>query len=164
MFEALDRMQERESKRLPNNIFDPPKVNNLNDIKAIIKKVFDDAPATVAEVTASVQSEGATITTKVNTKSKSVSDLIIDGFTMVNNRLVIAEKHPSSVWVNGHEMRPAALLNPAVPWLDGLLERTLSATRDGKYICWTLSDGYTYQYDPLTRSFGRNATAAATGN
>ena len=157
MFEAFDKQLERDGKRLGLEIFDRPNINNLSDIKSIIKKVFEaNITGASVDISTDMEVDSRSVPVKVSVRPKTMYDYIIHGFTILNNRRSIPA--PPAVTVNGREMRPACLVNTSMPWLDDILLRVLSAYRNGSMICWNISDGYEYGYDPLTKVLGRSKT------
>lgn len=158
MFDAIDRLNERNAKRLGAEIYDPPVIRSLNDIKSIIKKIFNtDITGAMIDIKATLNVDSKNVAASVSIKPKSMADHIVHGYTILRNRSQLPAAEP--VLINGRNMNPAAVINTSMPWLDNILFRVLSAYRNGSLICWDIKDGYEYGYDPLTHYFGRSTRA-----
>ncbi len=89
---------------------------------------------------------------EANTRSKSKRELLLDGLSILKNRIDIEEKlqiEREPIEINGVLMKPASLGNSisGSNWIDPIIKHWLGGYRNGVLICWDLSDGYIYKYD-----------------
>ncbi len=78
-------------------------------------------------------------------------DILLDGFTVLKQRIDAIGRYQDNVKpieINGKVARPARVFaDDTVMAMDSLIARLLGGTRNGLFIYWDLSDGYTYKYD-----------------
>ena len=175
MMESVQKAMARQRTAQNNaEAFEPPAINNIGDIQHILQQLDPSAKVnqTADDVEISTEligSDGRKSTNflvNTNTSSKSYRQILIEGFQVIKQRFDTAEKLASeesirSVEVNGKLMSPPPLVNTESRLaMDAVIERLLGGHRNGQYICWDLSDGYTYRYEifqhRLTRVY-RNA-------
>jgi len=164
--EALDTALAREKTKIdPRQALAPAEVRTLDDIKRLVSE-FDPsrnpppinvplaANMVVREDNREVMYRAETIT-----RSKSRRDILIEGLTIVKNRIDSSHVQDIAepIEVNGIRMKPACIGNGVhgKNWVDPLIKQWLGGFRDGIIICWDLNDGYIYRYDIFTHKLTR---------
>jgi len=175
--ERLDRAVSRQrTARRTAEAFESPTINTVNDIKHVLQQLDPSSRVndTQDDVKISTELTGSNGRNNTNfevdtvTSSKSHRQILIEGFKIVKQRLEAAEKVKNektvnSIDVNNVPMSPAPVINTKsrLP-MDAIIERLLSGHRNGQYICWNLSDGYTYRYEIFQHRLTRVQNAGDT--
>jgi hypothetical protein len=158
MMEALDRMRERETRRLGPEILNPVEIRSLEDIKRVVAE-FDPAKNPAAPVVpvntvirANTERGEHNIQVSADTKSRSKRDHLIEGLDTIKRWMEHEDKMQQlavATEVNGTEMKPALIGSGGrgKTWVDQLITQWLGGYRDGLYIYWDLNDGFLYKYD-----------------
>lgn len=166
MFEALEKAKLRNSSRLTSDDMKPPEVRNVGDIKRILAEYDPDVAKDGASVVVSTTMQGEdeqgvkhTYTVSANTKSKSRRTMLLDGFAVLQRQSearTTINDNATPVLVNGHAMLPPRLSDDdGAVFIDPLIKQWMGAVRRGLFICWDLSDGYTYKYSIFEHKFTR---------
>lgn len=157
MHEKFYEEQERqEAGRLDDTIFQPPTVRTVNDIRRLVQEL-DPTTTITKSVPVTTQLAGldkdnvlANYSVSAETKSQSKREILLSGFRLIKAKQdlgAIARERQDPVLVNGREMiAPVVGSTDGYVWVDPLIERWLSAKREGLLICWELPDGK-YCYD-----------------
>lgn len=164
MHEKFQEEMERQERRLDERIFQSPTVSCLADIKRMLAEL-DPARMAVGSVPIAGEmvadnEEGQKVTYRVSavTDVQDKRSIILKGFEFIRDRMGFEERSRRDVQpvvINGREMRPA--IRPAAEaraWVDPLLERWFSATREGLKIVWKVKEGK-FLYDPFTHKLFR---------
>jgi len=173
MHEKFQEEMERQERRLDDQIFQPPVVRCLGDIKRLLVELdpgrtFAQTVPISSEMTAEDE-QGHVVTYKVSAAADTQNkrSIILKGFEFIKSRVDLeerAKRDVQPVMVNGKAMMPA--IKPTLTaraWVDPLLERWFNATREGLRICWTVQEGK-FVYDVFEHKLFRAkpAEAAAT--
>ena len=153
---ALIREDQAAASR--NAVIAPVVVKTINDIKRLVAELNPDRNPVSVDIplstTIKVQEDNRSVIYKVDakTRSKSRRDILIEGLSIIKNRIDFSEKIKATsepVEVNGVEMKPAAFGDGVLgtSWVDSLIKQWFGGYRDGITICWTLNDGFVYKYD-----------------
>jgi hypothetical protein len=165
--EELDRAMEREKRRLdPKIILKPAEAHSLNDIKRLVSELDPrrnppqvDIPL-AANLLVREDNKDIVYRAEANTRSKSRRDTLVEGLSIIKNRVEVSDKMEGAqepIEVNGIPMKPAQIGNGVVGqnWVDPLIKHWLGGYRDGILICWNLNDGFVYRYDIFTHKLIR---------
>lgn len=165
--EALEAALEREKRRLdPKQVLKPVEVHSLSDIKRVVAELDPrrnppqvDIPL-AANMVVREDNRDVVYRAEANTRSKSRRDMLIEGLTIIKNRVELSDRMDvmgEPVEVNGVPMKPAHIGNgvQGQNWVDPLIRQWLGGFRDGIIICWDLNDGYIYRYDIFTHKLTR---------
>lgn len=155
--------EERQARRLPESAMDAVKVRSLNEIKGVLAQLMaatTDRPVTLQTA---FQAGDKTMNLSVDTKSKNQRELIYEGLLDVKKKMEARCAELYSTEVNGKSMKPTMMPDPtqAFHHIDPLISRYTGGSREGYYICWTLSDGYKYKYDIFEHKLTREAAGTA---
>jgi len=154
-------MNRQKSVQQQAEAFDAPIINTVNDIKRVLHELdpsirLNQSQEDIKLTTDLIGSDGRKSTNfqvQTITSSKSHRQILLEGFRVIKQRLETAEKLAKeetirAVEVNGRPMTPPAAVNTEGRHaIDAIIERLLGAHREGQFICWDLSDGYTYRYE-----------------
>jgi hypothetical protein len=166
MFEALEKIYERERRRLHPSVADPVMVRRFDDIKRVLIDVDPKNNSVSAEITINADmasaEDGKNVTYRVSapSKSKSKREMIMDGLDILKRQKEAIEKmqvSDSTIEVNGVMMKPPSFgdAERSRAWVDPLIKHWLGAYRKDLLICWDI-EGFHYEYDiyqhKLTRS------------
>ena len=162
MMESIQRAMARQNKTKQSaEAFEPPVINAANDIKRVLAQLDPsrrqnqphDGVQVLADLTGSDGRKSTNFQVHTTTLSKSYRQILLDGFQVVKQRTETAEQlvHEETVHaieVDGKAMVPPAVVNTEGRYaMDSIIERLLGGYRDGRFVCWNLSDGYTYRYE-----------------
>jgi len=160
--ESIDRALARQRTARSNaEAFEPPAINSVNDIKRVLAQLdpsvkLNQKMGDVEIATDIVGSDGRKNTrfeVRTSTSAKSHRQILLEGFQVVKQREETAERLAreetiNTIEVNGKPMAPPAVVNTEGRHaMDAIIERLLGAYRSGCFICWDLSDGFTYRYE-----------------
>ena len=85
------------------------------------------------------------------TKTNSARDVLVEGLRIAKQREEVAAQvleKTIPVAVNGKEMKsPPLISRDSLLSIDPVIGRMLGGYRNGYYIQWDLTDGFTYRYD-----------------
>jgi len=152
--EQLDRAKAREAQRLSKNILDPVVVRNVQDIKRVVAELDPkkNPQQENIEIATNLEFEGKTYEVRANTKSRSKRDMLVDGLSIIQNRIDAQKEFEDigqPVEINGVAMRNIPVGSGGASgrsWVDPLISQWTGGYRDGINICWDL-DGFKYKYD-----------------
>jgi len=162
MQERIDQELERMARRRGLEIFQPPVIKSLLDIKRVLSDLDPSRYVSATDTTLqteleSIDEHGRARTYRVSatTKPQTKRSILLEGFNIIKARQQLRVKAESNVIptvINGRTVRPALRLQvDSYLWVEPLLERWLSAYRDGLWICWNVRNpdgsGYVYRYD-----------------
>lgn len=155
----------------PEDVYRTVEIRTFEDIKKVVaefdpKHKHNQAQREIPLSTLmTAQEDNREVTYKVDatTRSKSKRDMLVDGLTIIKNRIESAGKIAElqeDVEINGVPMKPAKLgyRTDGTSWVDPLIRQWLGGYRDGILICWKLPDGYTYRYDLFQHKLTRVPT------
>lgn len=152
-YEEQDR---QEVGRLDDKIFESPKIRTLNDIRRLVHEldpattITQSVPISTELVGINEQEQQARYAVSASTQSQSKRDVLLRGFKLVKARQDLhaaSKEREDPVLVNGREMSAPVIGNlDGFVYIDPLIERWLSAKREGLLICWELPEGK-YKYD-----------------
>lgn len=177
--ESLEKARERAYRRYSNDILDPVKINNLNDIKIVLTELDPNKnkQSDIVRVSADIEvkDNGATELHRVysDTRSKSKRDQLVEGFELIRKRIESVDSvknltNNDGLVENGIKPISTRLLSNSdgVTWLDPLIRQWLGGYRSGMYVMWNISSG-TYKYDifshKLTRVIDDSSSDATSG-
>lgn len=157
MFEALEKLMERERLKLHPSVADPVIVRRFDDIRRVIGDIDprNNHVAAEVQINADMNSleDGKSVTYRVSapSRSKSKREMIIEGLNILKRQMEITESFESKaspIEVNGIEMKPPSIggSEKGRAWVDPLIKHWLGGYRKGLSICWDI-EGYHYQYD-----------------
>lgn len=169
MFEAYDKLMERERRRLSPSVADPVVVRKFDDIRRVIKEIDPSSADAASEVTInadmSLNEDGKNVTYRVSapTRSKSKREMILEGLEVLKRQkdITVANDEDTITLVNGTKMKPPRFGDgvSARAWVDPLIKHWLGAYRKGLLLCWDV-EGYHYEYDIFSHSLTRNKIEA----
>lgn len=155
--ESLDRERARRVQAQSNqNRFESPKIKSVADIKYVLSKLEpnvkhpDDVTLSVNMSGIDTNNQNQTFHVSAQTKTNSLRDVILSGLDVVLRREKELTKVSDSapIVIDGKEMKaPSIISENAFSSVDPIIAKSLGGYRNGHYIQWDLSDGYTYQYD-----------------
>jgi len=157
VFEALEKIRDRENRRLSPSVADPAVVRKFDDIKRVLSEVDPKNNSVASEITINTNiastEDGKNVTYRVSapSKSKSKREMIMEGLDVLKRQREAVEKmqlNAGSIEVNGVEMKPPSFGDgeSSRAWVDPLIKHWLGAYRRELLICWDV-DGYHYEYD-----------------
>ena len=150
----------RTQSELNRQRFEPPVIRTAADIKRVLAQLEPNSRLNVKldDVTLAVRMTGTDIDKRsqifqvsAKTKTSSARDILMEGLGLVKKREEEADKiqgHAASIVVNGKEMKsPPVISENNFMSIDPVISRTLGGYRNGHFIQWDLTDGFTYRYD-----------------
>jgi hypothetical protein len=140
--------------------FESPIIKTVSDIKRVLVQLepnsrlnvnLDDVTLAVNMIGTNTDNHSRTFHVSAKTKTNSIRNMLLDGLNVVKQRedtaIKISDKKVS-VTVNGTEMiSPAVISENSFLAIDPVINRTLGGYRNGHFVQWDLSDGFTYRYD-----------------
>ncbi len=166
MFEALEKVMERESRKLHPSVADPVIVKKFDDIRNVISQIDPRNNNTAAEITInadmSLNEDGKNLVYRVSapSRSKSKREMILEGMEILKRQKEVVdniEEKLEPVEVNGVPMKPPVFGrgDKSRAWVDPLIKHWLGAYRNGLLICWDI-EGYHYEYDIFEHQLSRS--------
>lgn len=153
-------MARRTQSELNRQRFESVAIRTVSDIRHVLAQLEPNARfnAKTEDVTLTIKMTGTDIDSKskpfkvsAKTKTNSARDVLIDGLNMIKQREDAAAKvsgERASIDVNGKEMKsPPVIAENSFASIDPVISRMLGGYREGHFVQWDLSDGYTYRYD-----------------
>lgn len=165
MFEALEKIFERESRKLHPSVADPVVVRKFDDIRRVLTEIDPKNNNVASEITISANmassEEGRNVTYKVTapSKSKSKREMIIEGLDIIKRQKSVVNKiseTTETIEVNGVEMKPPIFgdSEKSRAWVDPLIKHWMGAYRKDLLICWDV-EGFHYEYDIYEHKLAR---------
>lgn len=170
MFEALDKLLEREKNKLHPSVADPVIVRRFDDIRRVLGEIdpHNNNIAAAVQIHADMNynENGKNVTYRVSapSRSKSKREMIIEGLDILKRQMDVINSKPSdddAIEVNGIQMKAPSLGagDKSRAWVDPLIKHWLGGYRRGLTICWDI-DGFHYQYDIYTHKLTREKIEA----
>lgn len=158
--------EERQSKRLPDNIIEQVKIRTLGEIKNLLANLLASNNSAPVTVNTTFNNGNNNIQLSVLTNSKNPREMIYSGLLDVKQKMEACAAIQESTEVNGKKMKPSKLPDQAKAfhYIDPIISRYTGGKREGYFICWDLSDGYKYQYDIFEHKLTRTSTGATTSS
>ena len=171
MFEAMEAVFERQSRRLDPSVANPVIVHKLDDIRRVIAEIDPSRNKSSSEIVLTTvmdtieDGKKTSYNVSAPTKSKSKREMLLEGLEIVKRQLEIKDlaiNKSTPIEINGVLMKPAEFGDneKARMWVDPLVKHWLGAFRDGLMICWDI-EGVRYHYNiwehKLTRMKAANA-------
>ena len=163
---TLESIQQRNSRRLSEDILEPVTVETIDDIRMILDELDPAKNIQQKEInisTTMMSSEGGSnvkYNVNANTRSKSKRDMLVEGFEVLRKRMETLDSHSQDIMpliINGKEVKPAELKSntESHTWVDPLIKQWTGGQREGLFITWNLKDGYKYKYEIISHKFSR---------
>ncbi len=150
---AIER-QNRRSKPIPKVA-----VKTVEDIRRVLSEfdpVHERGPSEVdIKSMIDVEAGGSRQAVPISAKcvGKSRRQIIVEAFNAIQLMDKKQNAINSEVMINGRSVPPVKL--PTRSYIDPIIEQWFDAKRDGQQIYWELTDGYRYNYDPITHKLTR---------
>lgn len=164
--EQLEKAMLRDERRLSQDILKPVEIRSISDIKRVLAELDPTRNQLHSEIPISTlisEVEGGknvTYNVSSTTKSKSKRDILLEGITLIKNRMDKSQDiidRTEDIEINGRKVRPAVLRSntDGHSWVDPLIKQWTGGCRDGTIITWDLDDGYQYRYEIFSHKFTR---------
>jgi hypothetical protein len=164
--EQLEKAMLRDERRLSQNILKPVEIRSISDIKRVLTELDPTRNQPHSEIPISTMVNevegGKNVTYNVSstTKSKSKRDILLEGISLIKNRMEKSQDiidRTEDLEINGRKVRPAVLRSntDGHAWVDPLIKQWTGGRRDGTIITWDLDDGYQYRYEIFAHKFTR---------
>jgi len=150
----------RNQSELNRQRFEAPVIRTASDIKRVLAQLepnsrlnvkTDDVTLAVNMLGTDANNRSQTYHVSAKTKTSSARDILIEGLNIVKQREEAAQEvrdRRAVVAVDGKEMKsPPVIVENNFSSIDPVISRTLGGYRNGHFIQWDLSDGFTYRYD-----------------
>jgi hypothetical protein len=165
MFSDLQKIYDREARRLSPDVMKATVVNTVEDLKIALAAIDPSKEVASSDIqlgtTISAQNESQPTVYQVTamTRSKSKREILIEGLDIVKRHIEAANKaiaEDAIIEINGKMMTPARIGGgeSGMTWVDPLIKHWLGAYRDGILLCWDI-DNYQYQYDIYAHKLAR---------
>ncbi len=165
MFSDLQKIYDREARKLSPDILKPTVVITVEDLKMVLSSMDPSKEVVSSDIqlgtTISAQNDSQATVYQVTamTRSKSKREILIEGMDIVKRHIEAANKaieEDAIIEINGRLMTPARIGGgeAGMTWIDPLIKHWLGAYREGLMICWDIG-GYQYQYDIYAHKLAR---------